>query len=169
MDFICDKCHRTFTRQCDLTKHKNTCGKIFLFEGYLAYLGPDGRERFIHRDVLEEKIGRPLESHENGHHKDENKLNNDPDNLEVLTISEHSKHHWKDRDITNHLENRKKISKGLLANLHNSKSVKLREEQVLEIRRRLDNKETQNSLAVEYGVSPYTIKDIRGRKTWKHI
>lgn len=33
------------------------------------------------------------------HHKDHNKLNNDPDNLELLTISEHMKHHmteyWK--------------------------------------------------------------------------
>lgn len=33
------------------------------------------------------------------HHKDENKLNNEPDNLEVLSRSEHSLHHSEFREI----------------------------------------------------------------------
>ena len=57
--------------------------------------------RHAHRVVAEEKIGRPLEKGEVVHHKDENKLNNDPDNLEVLeSQSEHAKLHmvsrWKE-------------------------------------------------------------------------
>lgn len=63
MNFIC-KCGRNFTRQCDLSRHKNTCGKISLHMGYKAYLDSNGRERFIHRDVLEEKLGRPLKDDE---------------------------------------------------------------------------------------------------------
>lgn len=46
-----------------------------------------------HRLVMEKKIGRYLTSGEIVHHKDENKLNNNPDNLEVMSKAEHCKHH----------------------------------------------------------------------------
>lgn len=49
--------------------------------------------RFYHRIVMEEKLGRKLHAWENVHHIDENKFNNHPDNLEVLTNSEHRKLH----------------------------------------------------------------------------
>lgn len=50
--------------------------------------------RHTHRVIAEEKIGRPLKKGEVVHHKDENILNNDPDNLEVFASqSEHAKHH----------------------------------------------------------------------------
>lgn len=46
-----------------------------------------------HRRVAEEKIGRPLRPGEIVHHIDGNKRNNDPDNLEIMTQSEHIKEH----------------------------------------------------------------------------
>lgn len=46
-----------------------------------------------HRLVMEEKIGRYLTSEEIVHHKDENTLNNSLSNLQIMTPSEHSKHH----------------------------------------------------------------------------
>jgi endogenous inhibitor of DNA gyrase (YacG/DUF329 family) len=50
--------------------------------------------RHTHRIVAEQKLGRPLKKGEVIHHKDENILNNDPDNLEVFASqSEHAKHH----------------------------------------------------------------------------
>lgn len=48
---------------------------------------------FLHRHIASIKIGRWLSTEEHVHHIDENKLNNAPDNLEVLTRSEHSKRH----------------------------------------------------------------------------
>lgn len=42
-----------------------------------------------HRLVAARKIGRPLESWEHVHHRDGNKKNNLPDNLEILTPNEH--------------------------------------------------------------------------------
>lgn len=48
--------------------------------------------------VMSQILGRPLDtSVEMVHHKDENKLNNDPDNLELMTKSEHTSLHNKER------------------------------------------------------------------------
>ena len=53
------------------------------------------RGRYIaeHRYVLEQKIGRLLTRLEIAHHSNENKQDNRPENLEVLTISQHNKYH----------------------------------------------------------------------------
>jgi hypothetical protein len=52
-------------------------------DGYVLY----------HRIVMENHLGRLLSSNEVVHHKDGNKKNNVIDNLEVLSMSEHSKLH----------------------------------------------------------------------------
>jgi len=48
---------------------------------------------YQHREVMEKKLGRKLECWEDVHHKDGNRQNNDEQNLEVLTHSEHSRVH----------------------------------------------------------------------------
>ncbi len=50
--------------------------------------------RHEHRIVAEQLLGRPLVKGEIVHHRDGNKHNNDPSNLEVMTQSEHMKLHW---------------------------------------------------------------------------
>jgi len=50
-----------------------------------------------HRLLMEEKIGRYLTDKEIVHHKDEDTLNNNIDNLELMTAVEHIKHHTKER------------------------------------------------------------------------
>jgi hypothetical protein len=52
---------------------------------------------FEHIVVAEEKIGRRLEPNEHVHHKDHNRTNNDPSNLEVIDIKEHAKLHSRPR------------------------------------------------------------------------
>ncbi|MFC3638183.1 HNH endonuclease signature motif containing protein [Camelimonas fluminis] len=47
----------------------------------------------LHKIVAEWKIGRRLLPDEVVHHADRNKLNNDPNNLEVMTSSEHARLH----------------------------------------------------------------------------
>ncbi len=51
--------------------------------------------RHAHRVIAEQKIGRPLRRGEIVHHKDEDRTNYAPDNLEVLpSQSEHMKLHF---------------------------------------------------------------------------
>jgi len=47
----------------------------------------------LHRYLMEVKIGRPLMATEIVHHKDEDKLNNCIDNLQIVSRSEHNKIH----------------------------------------------------------------------------
>lgn len=48
---------------------------------------------FLHRHIASLKIGRWLTTEEHVHHIDGDKLNNNENNLEVLTCSEHAKKH----------------------------------------------------------------------------
>lgn len=45
------------------------------------------------RVILAAKLGRALLSNEHAHHRDENELNDDPDNIELRTAAEHNQHH----------------------------------------------------------------------------
>lgn len=56
---------------------------------------------YHHRHVASLKIGRWLESHEHVHHIDENKANNDPDNLEIMSHADHARLHTGSKKIQN--------------------------------------------------------------------
>lgn len=47
----------------------------------------------MHRVVMENHLGRPLEKNEIVHHKDHNKLNNNIGNLQVMDRVEHNRMH----------------------------------------------------------------------------
>lgn len=61
--------------------------------GYYEITTGVNKGRSLHVVILEKKIGRRLRRNEVGHHKDENKQNNDPDNLEAMTRREHTQLH----------------------------------------------------------------------------
>lgn len=61
--------------------------------GYIEITMGEHKGRSEHVVVMERIIGRRLMANECVHHKDENKSNNDPSNLELMTRSEHSRHH----------------------------------------------------------------------------
>lgn len=55
---------------------------------YIKLLG-----RHMHRVIAEQMLGRPLQKGEIVHHKDGDKWNNDPSNLEIMTQAEHARIH----------------------------------------------------------------------------
>lgn len=52
---------------------------------------------YEHRYILEQKLGRYLESYETAHHINENKLDNSPENIELINTKEHNSYHMKQR------------------------------------------------------------------------
>lgn len=72
---------------------ESSAGTSLKPSGYVEITRGPNKGRLQHVVVMEVLIGRPLAPHECVHHKDENRSNNDPSNLELLTRSEHSRLH----------------------------------------------------------------------------
>ena len=86
---------------------------------------PSGEQRkdrkkkyiYLHRAVMEQKLGRYLEPHEQVDHMDKDRTNNDPSNLQLVNFKEHQRAHatdgkhqfWKHSPRTKH---RKKSASG---------------------------------------------------------
>lgn len=75
--------------------------------GYVEYTRGPNKGRSVHIVLMEGIIGRRLFINEVVHHKDENRSNNNPDNLELMTRAEHSALHAKEN-----LKNRKRDLRG---------------------------------------------------------
>lgn len=85
-------------RGCELDEHPNWSGGEYIdVKGYRWVLCDDGSYVAEHRLVMEQKLGRRLKQDEHVHHRNENKLDNRPSNLEVINSSEHAVYHNKKR------------------------------------------------------------------------
>lgn len=59
----------------------------------------DGERIYRYQDVMEQKLGRPLEPGEVVHHLDHNEFNDDEDNLKLFeSLSAHMFYHWRHPD-----------------------------------------------------------------------
>jgi hypothetical protein len=72
---------------------ETAAGVSYKTGGYVEYTRGPNAGRSVHVVMMEEKIGRRLAKDEVVHHIDENKHNNDIDNLQLMTRSEHARHH----------------------------------------------------------------------------
>ena len=71
----------------------NASGTSLKPSGYIVYTRGPNKGRHVHVVLMEEKLNRRLFKNEVVHHIDQNKQNNSLENLMLMTVSEHSRHH----------------------------------------------------------------------------
>lgn len=72
------------------TRRKVRVGELWY---WVIKVPGQGRWPLEHRYIMEQRLGRKLRTNEHVHHSDGDGLNNDPDNLLVMTASEHRRQH----------------------------------------------------------------------------
>jgi predicted nucleic acid-binding Zn-ribbon protein len=78
------------SNQCrNAAKIEKSKGKIYFHDAGYRMTRVNGRPKFEHRLVAEKTLGRPLLKSEVVHHNNENKLDNRPENLTVMSQSQH--------------------------------------------------------------------------------
>lgn len=113
--FECSRCGKQVVRATGegnrLTACSQTCSQLgiargaykesIIISGYEYIYKPEHPNALKmgyvakHRLVLEEKLGRYLDKSEVAHHINEDKLDNRPENIELMTFSKHSSFHAK--------------------------------------------------------------------------
>lgn len=141
------------SRNCSFKYHKGENSNTYKggwtsSHGYKKQM-VEGKEVYEHRMVVERGLGRKLESHEDVHHIDGNKLNNDPNNLVVLSKREHTIIHDRVGEKNN--------------------KAKLTGDQVIHLRKLHDQGLNYERLAEYFNIDPSNASLIVKRKTWKHI
>lgn len=80
-------------RYCSRSCMTLGCRKRQIIGGYVYVWDRDGKKVSEHRLIAEQMIGRPILPTEHVHHKNEQRGDNRPDNLDVLTKSAHMSLH----------------------------------------------------------------------------
>jgi len=75
-----------------ITKRSPNGEGFFTRRGY-KIISENGHQIFEHRSVMQKVLGRKLRRNEDVHHKNEHTSDNRPENLEVMTKSQHAKLH----------------------------------------------------------------------------
>ncbi|MGL6228613.1 MAG: HNH endonuclease [Culicoidibacterales bacterium] len=90
-------------QKISLEKQTPDCitGYFYVYDAKHPLGGKSGKV-FVHRYIASLKIGRWVTSDESVHHIDENRQNNAPENLEVMTHSEHARHHQAELGYVSH-------------------------------------------------------------------
>lgn len=130
------------------------------YEMVMLYKDKKPSKYLVHRLIAQVFIPNP-ENLREVNHKNANRRDNRPENLEWVSSKENKRH---------------AIALGLYKNLgkntpkgSNHPCSKLTEEQVVQIRSRVARGEFKRALAREYGVSDSLVRAIVTGRTWKHV
>lgn len=122
----------------------------------------DGTTRDEHRLVMERHLSRKLERFEVVHHIDGDKRNNDLSNLELQSLSEHSKHHRVGARMSEAVK--EKIRVAALSNRDMSRSEEYRK-----LREVLDNGGKVRMISRLFGYDRSFMWKLKNRMVWGDI
>ena len=123
----------------------------------------NGKQHDVHRVVMENHLGHQLTRREVVHHKDGNTENNDIRNLQVMSLSEHSRMHMKDSSRIVSRQTRKTLR---LLGRHKRPAAKLQIQDIPVIRSMLRDDIKQWLIAWIYQVDNSAISKIRRGVRW---
>jgi hypothetical protein len=125
----------------------------------------NGIKKDEHRHIMEVHLGRRLASNEVVHHKDGNKRNNNLSNLEVMSLSEHSRMH-----MTGSTLKPETIEKIRVANKLNCKgNPKLTDDQVVKVKILLRNGLACAAIGRLFSIHRTTISNIKRGISYKWV
>lgn len=123
-----------------------------------------GKKKDYHRHIMELSIGRKLHRNEVVHHIDEDKLNNNLDNLMIMTRSEHSRMHRMNTTTSEVTKEKLRI-----LGRRNRGTLKLSHNEVREIKSLLGGHLSYSAIASKYNVSKSTIFQIKKGQSWSEV
>lgn len=129
---------------------------------------PDGTTRDRHRLIMERKLGRRLTFNEIVHHKNEDKSDDNPDNLELKPRSIHSAMHQRGKP-KKPLTMEMKLARSKQTTGSKNPSAILNEECVRRIKGLIGDGLNLHDIAKAFGVSKATIYSIKAGRYWKHV
>lgn len=128
---------------------------------------PDGTTRDEHRFIMEAILGRRLGRLEVVHHKNGDPKDNRPENLEVMSLAEHSRLHF-DVDAARERSIRLGLRPPHLQG-SNQPNAKITETDAAAVKAMIVARARTRDIEALTGISKSTICKIRSGVSWKHV